>query len=123
MTRHYHRMAIVSGLLSVLCNVVPMCYFIGRGMWLATPTQKVSIGFLALAALILGAVNLLMKIHPRSLFWLVLLGLYWVLGEILPVLTVMFITCFVDEIILTPMHKYSKSKYSINKEIDKRSNV
>ena len=38
----------------------------------------------------------------------------------LEVLYIMAATCFLDEIWFTPAYKYANSKYSINKEIDKR---
>lgn len=120
MTKHYSRMVHVYGLLSTLCTVGPIMYYVIRAMIVAQPTQKVSIGFMALAAIIIGTVNLLMKVHPRCLFWMTLLAMYCVLGNILEVLVVMTVTCFLDEVWFTPMYRYAKSKRSINREIDKR---
>lgn len=121
MTKHYSHMKMIYGLLCSLCTIGPIVYYIVRAMVIATPAQKTSIGFMALAAIIIGIVNLLMKVHPRCLFWMVLLAMYYVLGNIYEVLLVMFITSFLDEIWFSPMYNYSKQKLSINKEIDKRN--
>lgn len=95
-------------------------YYVIRAMIVAQPAQKVSIGFMALAAIIIGTVNLFMKVHPRCLFWMTLLAMYYVLGNILEVLVVMTVTCFLDEVWFTPAYRYAKQKQSINREIDKR---
>lgn len=121
MTKKYKHMVVIYSLLSTLCTLGPLAYFTILGMINATPKQKTAISFMALAAIIVCIVNLLMKVHPRCVFWMVLLATYYVLGNILTVLIVMCVTCFLDEIWFSPMLAYSKQKYSINKEIDKRS--
>lgn len=121
MTKHYKHMVVIYSLLSTLCTLGPLVYFTILGMINATPKQKTAISFMALAAIIVCIVNLLMKVHPRCVFWMILLATYYVLGNILTVLIVMCVTCFLDEIWFSPMLHYSKQKYSINKEIDKRS--
>lgn len=120
MTRHYTRMVRIYGTLSTICTVAPIIYYTITSMAVAAPKQRVTIGFMALAAIIIGVVNLLMKVHPRCLFWMTLLAMYYVLGNILQVLVVMTITCFLDEVWFTPMYRYAKQKRSINREIDKR---
>lgn len=120
MTKKYKRMRNIYGGLSLICTVGPMLYFIVLAMLTATPTQKVAISAMALAGVIICTVNVCMKVHPRCVFWMVLLAAYYALGNILEVLYIMAATCFLDEIWFTPAYKYAKSKYSINKEIDKR---
>ena len=119
-TKKYKRMRNICGFFSTLCTIGPIIYFIIIAMMAATPVQKVSIGFIASLSIVMSIVNLFLKVHPRSVFWLILLGAYWVLGNIFELLVVLFITCFLDEILFTPMYKYARNKYSINKEIDKR---
>ena len=120
MTKKYKRMRNIYGSLSLICTVGPLLYFIVLAMLTATPTQKVAISAMALAGVIICVVNACMKVHPRCVFWMVLLAAYYALGNILEVLYIMAATCFLDEIWFTPAYKYAKSKYSINKEIDKR---
>ena len=119
-TKKYRKMRNICGFFSTLCTIGPIVYFIVIAMMAATPVQKVSIGFIAALSIVMAIVNLRLKVHPRSVFWLILLGAYWVLGNIFELLVVLFITCFLDEILFTPMYKYARNKYSINKEIDKR---
>lgn len=120
MTKKYNRMRNIYGGLSLVCTVGPLLYFVILAMLTATPTQKVAISAMALAGVIICLVNACMKVHPRCVFWLVLLAAYYALGNILEVLYIMAATCFLDEIWFTPAYKYANSKYSINKEIDKR---
>ena len=119
-TKKYKRMRNICGFFSTLCTIGPIIYFIVIAMMAATPVQKVSIGFIASLSIVMSIVSLCLKVRPRSVFWLILLGAYWVLGNIFELLVVLFITCFLDEILFTPMYKYARNKYSINKEIDKR---
>lgn len=120
MTNKYKRMRNIYGGLSLVCTVGPLLYFVVLAMLTATPAQKVAISAMAFAGVIICLVNACMKVHPRCVFWLVLLAAYYALGNILEVLYIMAATCFLDEIWFTPAYKYANSKYSINKEIDKR---
>lgn len=120
-TKKYKRMKHIYGFLSTACTVGPIIYFIILAMIAATPVQKVSVGFFAMFSIVISIVNICQKVHPRSVFWLILLGAYWILGNVFNVLVIMFVTCFLDEVWFTPMYIYAKNKHSINKEIDKRS--
>lgn len=120
MTKKYKRMRNIYGGFSLVCTVGPLLYFVVLAMLTATPAQKVAISAMAFAGVIICLVNACMKVHPRCVFWLVLLAAYYALGNILEVLYIMAATCFLDEIWFTPAYKYANSKYSINKEIDKR---
>lgn len=119
-TKKYRRMSNICGFFSALCTIGPIIYFIVIAMMAATPVQKVSIGFIVSLSIVMSIVNLCLKVHPRSVFWLILLGAHWVLGNIFELLVVLFIACFLDEMLFNPMYKYARNKYSINKEIDKR---
>lgn len=120
MTKKYKRMRNIYGGLSIVCTVGPLLYFVVLAMLTATPSQKVAISAMAFAGVIICLVNACMKVHPRCVFWLVLLAAYYAIGNILEVLYIMAASCFLDEIWFTPAYKYANSKYSINKEIDKR---
>lgn len=119
-TKKYKHMRDAYCTLSFLCIAGPIVYFLVKAMIQATPKEKVAIGGMACACIILCIVNVLMKVHPRCALWLVLLAAYYAFGNILEVLYVLAIACFLDEIWFTPMKKYAASKYSINKEIDRR---
>lgn len=119
-TKHYRRGARITGLLSALCVVGPLVYFAVAALIAAEPATKMVIAVEILVGIILGIVNLLLKTRPRCLFWLILLGAYYAFGSIITVLTIMFVACFADEVILSPLHRYYKGKARINGEIDKR---
>lgn len=119
-TKKYKRMRDIYRVLSLLCTVGPLAYFVIKAMIEATPKEKTAIAAMTLACIILCVVNVIMKVHPRCAFWMVLLAAYYAFGNILEVLYVLAITCFLDEIWFTPMRKYAANKYTINKEIDRR---
>lgn len=116
--------------LSLLCTLGPVIYFIITAMLMATPVQKNSIVLTTLVAIIITIVNVVINLTQsnnitgrsikRSAFWLILLGAYWVLGNVFNILVLMFITSFLDEIWFTPRYNSLKTNYTINKEIDKR---
>lgn len=119
-TAHYRRMALVSGFFSALCMLGPLIYFGISALLVAEFTTKLVMGFMFTSAAILTVVNLCMKSHARSPFWIVLLAFMMVLNTIYPVLLSMAIGCLLDELIFAPLHRYARSKASINHEIDKR---
>lgn len=119
-TKYYKRLSFVAALFSFLCIVGPVGFFFCQAMWAATITQKVVLGATAIAGLILGGINLLMKSHARSPFWIVMMAISLLLDNLFPFIAAMAIGCFLDEILFSPLHKWARGKASINKEIDKR---
>lgn len=122
-TKHYKRLSFVAALFSFLCVVGPVGFFFCQAMMVATITQKVVLGATAIAGLILGAINLLMKSHARSPFWIVMMAISLFLDKLFPFIAAMAIGCFLDEVVFAPLHKWARTKASINKEIDKRERL
>lgn len=119
-TRRFKRISAVTGILSLATAIAPLVVF-GVIAWAeATPTQKVTISFMAMAAIIIATVNVLMKAHARSPFWIIVLALTWILKEIAPVIVLMAICSLADELVLAPLHKWAKARCLIGKEIDVR---
>lgn len=102
----------------VLC--VPMLVYVCMGIGQGTDVQRLTLSCTAVVALILLAVNLLCKLRIRSTLWIILLGIYICLDNIMPLLLCLACGTIADEFILTPLAKHYHSKYVINKEIDKR---
>lgn len=129
-TKGYKRKKRTYLFLSLLCTIGPVVYFIITAMLMATPVQKNSIVLTTLVAIIITIVNVIINLTQsnnitgrsikRSAFWLILLGAYWVLGNVFNILVLMFITSFLDEMWFTPRYNNLKLKYTINKEYDKR---
>lgn len=108
--------------LSLLVLLAPIFAFTIKAFIVGETIEKLALGGLAVSAMVLVCVNILMKAHLRSPVWLCLLGIYFALENILPLILMLAIGTVLDELLLTPLHKHFKSKASINYEIDKRIN-
>lgn len=119
-TKKYKRLALIMGLISILLLICPIGYYTTMAFIAGTVVEKVSLGALATLAVIMVAINSLLKLHLRSPLWIMLVGVYLVLDYILPLILIIAITTIADELIFTPLRKRFKNKALINGEIDKR---
>ena len=106
--------------LSLIILIVPLLVYGIKGFIEGAVGEKFTLGITITIAAILVALNILFKYRIRSTIWIVVLGIYVAVDNILPLLLCVAIGTIVDEFILTPLAKHYKSKASINKEIDKR---
>ena len=120
MTKIYKKLALIYFLLSAACLFGPIIIFFIRAFVVGDAAQKLSLGITFTAALVMFAVNIIMKSHLRSVIWVLLLGVFIVLKSYLAIILVFAITTFAEELIFSPLYRYYKSKARINKEIDKR---
>ena len=120
MTKKYKKLALINFLLSAACLFGPIIFFFIRAFVVGDAAQKLSLGITFTAALVMFAVNIIMKSHLRSVIWVLLLGVFIVLKSYLAIILVFAITTFAEELIFSPLYRYYKSKARINKEIDKR---
>ena len=87
-----------------------------------TSGEKLTLTFTVIVALCLTAINVFGKFNLRSPFFILLIGLYYVMtteGLISTLITITACT-ILDELIFTPVYKHFKNKAMINNEIDKR---
>ena len=122
MTKKYKRLSILTFLLSVLCSVCPIFIYVIKA-FIDNDVQavnKYTLGIMCSVALVITLINIVAKLHLRCIPWILLLGIYVCLKDITTLLIIMAVTTIIDELILMPLHKSFKSKYTINKEIDKR---
>lgn len=84
--------------------------------------QKITLGIVLIIAVLLVVVNVVLKYHIRSVLWILILGIYFCLDNIMPLLLIVAIGTILDEFVLSPLHKSFKNKAKINNEIDKRIN-
>lgn len=119
-TKKYKRLALFMGFISILLLIAPIGYYTTVAFIAGTVVEKVSLGALATLAVIMVAINALLKLHLRSPLWIMLVGVYLVLDYILPLILIIAITTIADELIFTPLCKKFKNKAIINGEIDKR---
>ena len=120
MTKKYKNNYILCRTLSILMTLIPLVIYTIKGFCEGTPGSKVTLGVCFTTALILTIINVVFKYHMRSTIWILMIGLYVSVDNIIPLLIILAITTILDEFILTPLSRHYKSKYTINKEIDKR---
>lgn len=119
-TRKYKNLSILFLALSILVLVAPLAYYSVVGFIEGETSEKFTLGMTFVIAAILFVINILFKFHIRSTIWILVLGIYFCLDNILPLIFMVAIGNILDEFLFTPLHKHYKSKASINKEIDKR---
>lgn len=125
-TRQYKNKKNFTGFLSVLCTFGPVIFFgiqaLLNGIEIGE-SATVDITFLILMtgmAAILTLVGIFRKYVYRSIPYFMILGIFFLLETIVPLIITMAVCTILDELIFTPLHSYYREKYSINKEIDKR---
>lgn len=121
MTKKLKTKYLISALLSILLNICPLIVFTIIAFVTNTAiVHKVTLSMTLLLVLIFTLITLVNKTVFRSKLWILLIGLWLCLDNILTPLIV-FASCqVVDELIVTPIKNHYKDRYKINKEIDKR---
>lgn len=72
-------------------------------------------------ALILSLFNIIAQKRLRCPIWIILIGLYVAIKEILlPLIIILAIVTVIDDLILTPLITYYRTKLITNKSIDER---
>lgn len=119
-TRKYKALSTLFLALSILIMVAPLAYYSIQGFIQGETTDKFTLGITFVIACILFTINIMFKFHIKSTIWILVLGIYFCLDNILPMIFMLAIGNILDEFVFTPLHKHFKSKAIINKEIDKR---
>lgn len=119
-TKKYKHLYLLFMCLSIIILIVPLIVYVIKGFIDGDVGEKFTLGITITIAAMLVALNILFKYHIRSTIWIVVLGIYVAVDNILPLLLCVAIGTIVDEFVLTPLAKHYKNKASINKEIDKR---
>lgn len=120
MTKSYKVKKDIMFLLSVLCSFGPLIVFTIMGLAQGEGVEKVSLTITAIASIALGVMAVLCKIHLRSTIYILMIGLWIALDNLLPFIITLMICTILDEIVFTPLHKRFKEDYHTNKQIDKR---
>lgn len=122
MTKKYKIKLNICRLLSFTLTVLPVIIYTIMGFMDGTIGEKVSLGICVILALIFVLINVMFKYHIRSTLWVLLIGIYVCIDNIIPLLIIMAATTIIDEFVLVPLINKYKNKYIINKEIDLRGN-
>ena len=114
--------AMILHIISLALTILPIVIFVFKALFSGevSASRKLCMGLLVVFSFFLTVVNVLFKYSIRSTIWLLLLGIYICLDNIIPLLIIIAITTIIDEFIITPLYKRFKEEYKINKEIDKR---
>ena len=122
MTKKYKIKLNICRLLSFTLTVLPVIIYTIMGFMDGTIGEKVSLGICVILALIFVLINIMFKYHIRSTLWVLLIGIYVCIDNIIPLLIIMAATTIIDEFVLVPLINKYKNKYIVNKEIDLRGN-
>ena len=122
MTKKYKIKLNICRLLSFTLTVLPVIIYTIMGFMDGTIGEKVSLGICVILALIFVLINVMFKYHIRSTLWVLLIGIYVCIDNIIPLIIIMATTTIIDEFVLVPLINKYKNKYIINKEIDLRGN-
>ena len=122
MTNKYKIKLNICRLLSFTLTVLPVIIYTIMGFIDGTIGEKFSLGICVILALIFVLINVMFKYHIRSTLWVLLIGIYVCIDNIIPLLIIMAATTIIDEFVLVPLINKYKNKYIINKEIDLRGN-
>ena len=120
-TKKYITLAWIFGMLSFMVLVFPVAYYMILGFIYGGVTEKLILSITFVIALILLVINLVFKFHIRSTIWIIVLGIYFCIASILPLLLMVAIGNIIDEFLLSPLHKMYHNKAIINREIDRRN--
>lgn len=122
MTKKYKNKLNFVRLLSFALTVLPVILYAILGFYNGSIGEKVSLGICTLLAVMFVIINVMFKYHIRSTLWIMLIGIYICIDNIIPLLITMAASTIIDEFVLVPLIKKYKDKYIINKEIDLRGN-
>ena len=122
MTKKYKIKLNICRLLSFTLTVLPVIIYTIKGFMDGSIGEKVSLGICVILALMFMLINVMFKYHIRSTLWVLLIGIYVCIDNIIPLLIIMAATTIIDEFVLVPLINKYKNKYIINKEIDLRGN-
>lgn len=123
-TKKYARLAIIFSVLSVLLLLGPTAFYVISGVMVAPLViQKVALVSTVAVSLLLTMLCAINKWVFRSKIWLIVLALFFVIDNFLVMILIFGITQIADELIVSPLARFFRSKASINHEIDKRLGV
>lgn len=120
-TKKYRLLYRLFLVVSILLNICPLATYTIKALVESNLThQKVALSMTVFIVLIMTVVTLVQKVALRSRLWVILIGMYICLDNILTPLIIIACCQIVDELIVNPLAKAYKNRYIINKQIDRR---
>ena len=121
MTEKYKRLALLFTCLSILLVVGPFLYYIITAMvGTALVAEKVALASTLVIVGIMTVVSIANKTVMKSRLWILLIGLYVCLDNIMTPLIIVAVCQVIDELIAAPLAKHYRNKLTISKTLDER---
>lgn len=120
MTKTYRIKKNIAFFLSMLCNIGPLVAFVIMGMIEGEDREKVCLTLTAISSIVLGLICVMRKVHLRSTLYILMIGLWIALDNLLTFIVTLMICTLLDELILTPLYHRWKEDFHTNKQFDKR---
>lgn len=120
MTKNYKFKKNITFILSMLCSIGPLVVFTIMGIIQGEGVEKISLTLTAISSIVLAVIAILNKIHLRSTTYILMIGLWIALDNLLPFVITLMICTMLDELVLTPLHNRWKEDYHTNKQFDRR---
>lgn len=119
-TKRYTRLSRIFLILEAIILTAPLIGYLIVGLRTSEPKEQVTLTATAMMALVLTSINLGFKCKFRSPIWLLLIGIYIAVDDMLPLILMIAAGSIIDEFLLSPLNHMFRSKASINCQIDKR---
>lgn len=99
-------------ILSFLATFGPFMYYGIKAMIEGEPVEKFALSMFSIVAVIIAVVAAMLKVHLRSVIWILLLGVYFCLDNLIGVILVVAICTILDELVFSPVYKRYSKLYS-----------
>lgn len=121
MTKKLHVWLIILVALSLLLNVGPVAVYCVIAFVEGTVlVEKVALSMTLFVVAILSVIAWANKLVLRSRLWILLAGLFFVLDAFALPIIIIGACQVVDELLVSPIKKRVRVRYTINKEMDRR---
>lgn len=121
MTKSYKIKKNICLLFSFLCTFGPLITFIVMGLMQGeNVSEKLCLTLTSIASILLALIGVMRKIHLKSTVYVVMIGLWIALDNIIPFIIALSVCTILDEILFTPLYHRFKEDYYTHKQIDKR---
>lgn len=121
MTKKLRFWFIILTILSILLNIGPVAVYAVIGLVQGTLLiEKVALSMTIFVVAILSVIAWANKLVLRSRLWILLAGLFFVLDAFAAPLIIIGVCQVLDELFVCPIKKKIKTRYIVNKEMDRR---
>ena len=119
-TKKCRRIVIILTILSALFMIAPAVVYIAIGFATAGEAAGLVLSGLAALTVFVCLLCISLKHIPRTLPWIVMLGLFTLVNNHLLMVVIFAATQIIDEIVISPLLSHYKTAFISNKTIDKR---